>query len=159
VSGSFDGFGSITAWTWDFGDGTVGSGVTATHVYATPGGYTATLTVTDNGNLSNSTSASIVVNPPALPSAPTSLTATALSRSSIRVNWVNSTTNQIEVRIERCTGPGCTNFVQIAAVAGTATTYTDTGLASRTTYTYRVRAHNAAGDSPYSNTASARTKR
>jgi hypothetical protein len=47
----------------------------------------------------------------------------------------------------------------VAVVAGTATTFTDAGLALRTTYTYRVRAHNAFGDSPYSNTASARTKR
>jgi hypothetical protein len=47
----------------------------------------------------------------------------------------------------------------VAAVAGSATTFTDGGLAVRTTYTYRVRAHNPFGDSPYSNTASARTKR
>jgi PKD repeat protein len=158
-SGSFDSFGSISAWTWAFGDGTFGSGVTTTHLYTTPGTYTATLTVTDNGNLSNSTSASIVVNAAALPNAPASLTATALSRSSIRLNWVNRTPTQTEVRIERCTGSNCTNFVQIAAVAGTATTYRDNGRASRTTYTYRVRAHNATGDSPYSNTASARTTR
>ena len=158
-SGSFDAFGVVTAWTWAFGDGTFGTGVTTTHVYSTPGTYAATLTVTDNGNLSNSTSTSIVVNAPALPSAPTGLTATALSRTSIRLNWTNSTTNQTEVRIERCTGSGCTTFVQVAAVAGTATTYTDSGRASRTTYTYRVRAHNVAGDSTYSNTASARTTR
>jgi len=158
-SASSDLGGFITAWTWAFGDGTVGSGASITHVYSTPGTYTATLTVTDNGNLSNSTSAFIVVNAPALPSAPTGLTASALSRSSIRLGWTNTTTNQTEVRIERCTGSGCTNFVQVAAVAGTSTTYTDTGRASRTTYTYRVRAHNAAGDSPYSNTASARTTR
>jgi PKD repeat protein len=158
-SGSTDAFGFITAWTWAFGDGTVGSGAAITHVYSTPGTYTATLTVTDNGNLSNSTSTPIVVNAPALPSAPTGLTATALSRSSIRLNWSNSTTNQSEVRIERCTGSNCTAFIQVAVVAGAATTFTDTGRASRTTYTYRVRAHNVAGDSPYSNTASARTTR
>jgi chitodextrinase len=47
----------------------------------------------------------------------------------------------------------------VATVAGSATTFTDSGLSARTTYTYRVRAHNAAGDSLYSNTASARTRR
>jgi chitodextrinase len=47
----------------------------------------------------------------------------------------------------------------VASVAGTATTFTDTGLASRTTYNYRVRAQNSAGLSPYSKTASARTTR
>jgi hypothetical protein len=60
--------------------------------------------------------------------------------------------------IERCQGSGCTNFVQVAALAGTATTFTNSGLLARTTYRYRVRAHNALGDSSYSNTASARTK-
>jgi hypothetical protein len=47
----------------------------------------------------------------------------------------------------------------VAVLAGTATTFTDNGLEAQTTYRYRVRAHNALGDSPYSNTASARTKR
>ena len=158
-SGSTDAFGTVTSWAWAFGDGTFGVGVTTTHVYSTPGTYTATLTVTDNGNASNTTTASIVVNAPALPSAPASLTATALSRSSIRLQWTNTTTSQTEARIERCRGSGCTNFAQVAVVAGNATAFTDSGLTARTTYRYRVRAHNAAGDSPYSKTASAQTNR
>jgi PKD repeat protein len=92
------------------------------------------------------------------PTAPKSLTATALTRSSIGLKWTNGTTDQTEVQIERCTGSSCTNFTQVAVVAGTATTFTDSGLAKRTTYRYRVRAHSALGNSPYSNIASARTK-
>ena len=96
--------------------------------------------------------------PPAVvPAAPTGLAATTLGRRSIGLNWANGTTNQTEVRVERCTGLGCTTFVQIATLPGTATNYTDSSLANRTTYMYRVRAHNAAGDSAYSNTAGART--
>ena len=91
--------------------------------------------------------------------APGNLTATALTRSSIGLAWTNGTTSQTEVRIERCRGTGCTNFAQVAVLAGTATSFTDKGLAAWTTYRYRVRAHNALGDSAYSNTASARTKR
>ncbi len=159
ASGSFDLGGVITAWTWSFGDGMADAGPIVTHLYSTPGTYNATLTVTDNGGLSNASTISIVVTAPALPSAPAALAATALSRRAIRLNWTNTSADQSEVRIERCTGSGCTNFVQIAAVAGTATTFTDTGRASRTTYTYRVRGHSAAGDSAYSNTASARTTR
>lgn len=35
---------------WDFGDGGVGSGATATHAYASPGTYHAVVTATDSGN-------------------------------------------------------------------------------------------------------------
>lgn len=158
-SASFDLGGVITAWTWSFGDGVVGTGAIVSHTYATAGTYTVTLTVTDNGGLSNAATTSVVVSAPALPSAPTGLTATAVSRRAVRLDWTNTAVGQIDVRIERCLGSGCTNFVQIAVVSGTATTFTDTGRASRTTYTYRVRGRTAAGDSMYSNTASARTAR
>lgn len=50
---STDPDGSIASYTWDFGDGTGATGVTAGHTYATPGVYLVTLTVTDNsGNTS-----------------------------------------------------------------------------------------------------------
>jgi PKD repeat protein len=90
---------------------------------------------------------------------PTNLTATALTRSSIGLEWTNGTTGQTEVRIERCAGSGCTNFAQVAVVAGTATTFTNNGLAAATNYRYRVRALNTLGESPYSNIASAKTSR
>jgi PKD repeat protein len=158
-SASTDLGGFITSWAWNFGDGSTGTGVSTTHVYGTPGTYTATLTVTDNGNATGTASKSILVSAPAPPAAPTGLAATALSGSSIRLVWANASTSQTSVLVERCKGSGCTNFVQVAAAAGTATTFTDAGLASRTTYTYRVRAQNAGGLSPYSNLASARTTR
>jgi PKD repeat protein len=158
-SGSTDLGGFVTAWAWTYGDGATGTGVTATHVYSTPGTYLATLTVTDNGGLSSTASTSIVVAPATPPRAPTDLTAAALSRSAIRLQWTNTDANQREVGIARCRGANCTNFVEVAVVEGTATTFTDTGLAARTVYRYRVRARGTAGDSPYSNVASARTLR
>ena len=45
---SLDGDGSVTSWSWDFGDGTTSTGPQTAHVYATPGTYTARLTVTDD---------------------------------------------------------------------------------------------------------------
>ena len=101
----------------------------------------------------------IVVSAPLPPDAPASLTATALGSSSIGLTWVNLAIDQTEVRVERCRGTGCTAFVQVATLPGTAASFTDAGLAARTTYRYRVRAHNAGGDSAYSNIASARTRR
>jgi chitodextrinase len=93
------------------------------------------------------------------PTAPGDLGATAASSSQINLAWTASTDNVgvTGYRIERCQGAGCTNFAQVAA-AGTGTTYSDTGLSTTTSYTYRVRAIDAAGNlSGYSATASATT--
>ena len=50
---SFDLDGSISAYSWDFGDGNSGTGVSPTHAYSAKGDYTVTLTVTDNDNNTN----------------------------------------------------------------------------------------------------------
>lgn len=55
--------------------------------------------------------------------------------------------------LERCQGAGCSVFTQIATPAGTA--FADSGLSATTSYSYRVRATDAAANlSGYSNTAS-----
>ena len=41
-----------TSWSWDFGDGTRSSGQTASHVYSSPGYFTATLTATNSAGSS-----------------------------------------------------------------------------------------------------------
>lgn len=50
-------------YSWDFGDGNLGTGVSITHTYVTPGFYTATLTVSD-GQASSETSIGIRVDDP-----------------------------------------------------------------------------------------------
>src|SRR6202035_2574378 len=64
--------------------------------------------------------------------------------------------NESGFKIERSTD--AVNFAQIATVATNVTKYSDTTVAAGTTYTYRVRATNSAGDSGYSNTATATTQ-
>ena len=56
--------GTITLYGWDFGDTNLGSGVLTNHAYTSPGSYTAILTVTDNGTLTDTASQSIFVNAP-----------------------------------------------------------------------------------------------
>jgi hypothetical protein len=92
------------------------------------------------------------------PTAPTNLTATAASSSQIGLSWTASTdpAGVSGYKVERCQGANCSNFAQI----GTSTTasYSDTGLTPNSSYSYRVRATDAAGNnSAYSNTATAST--
>lgn len=61
ASGSHDLDGSIMNYTWNFGDGTNGTGINVTHAYTAEGNYTVTLNITDNDGLTNSTSKSIRV--------------------------------------------------------------------------------------------------
>ena len=97
--------------------------------------------------------------PAAAPAAPGSLVARAVSKTRITLSWTDNAGNEAGFRIERCTGAGCTNFTQIAQVGAGVTSFSNSGLRRRTTYSYRVRAFNAGGDSGYSNTASATTPR
>lgn len=63
-SGSRDLDGSILFYSWNFGDGTVGSEISPAHRYATSGTYTATLVVTDNLGLNGTNKAIITINQP-----------------------------------------------------------------------------------------------
>ena len=94
--------------------------------------------------------------PPALPAAPSGLAATAVSRSRIDLAWQDNSANETGFQIERSRSGGA--FSLIATATPGATSHSDTdGLTPNKTYTYRVRAVNAAGSSAYSNTASATT--
>ena len=94
------------------------------------------------------------------PTAPAALTATAASSSQINLSWTASTDNVAVTGylLERCQNPGCSNFVQITSPGGATTSYSDTGLTPGTSFSYRVRATDAAANlSAFSNTASAST--
>jgi chitodextrinase len=92
------------------------------------------------------------------PTNPSNLLATAAGTGAISLTWSASMDNVgvTNYLIERCQGLGCTNFVQIGTISST--TYSDTGLLSATSYSYRVKATDAAGNvSGYSNVSTATT--
>ena len=50
---SADQDGTIASRSWDFGDGSTGTALTATHTYTSAGDYTVTVEATDNGGLTD----------------------------------------------------------------------------------------------------------
>lgn len=56
----------LVEWTWNFGDGAAGTGITTTHTYLTNGELVVTLTVTDACGYSDFYTRTLLVNPPAL---------------------------------------------------------------------------------------------
>jgi fibronectin type 3 domain-containing protein len=104
-----------------------------------------------------SNTASAITQTP--PTAPGNVTAAAVSASQINLSWTasSSTVGLANYIVQRCQGAGCSNFAQIAAPAATA--FSDTGLSSGTSYSYRVQAvDTATNPSPFSNIASAATQ-
>ena len=94
------------------------------------------------------------------PAQPGTLSATAVSTGEVDLSWGGSTDNVgvTGYLVERCSGSGCSNFAQIGTTNGSTVTYKDTTVAASTSYSYRVRATDAAANlSSYSNTATATT--
>lgn len=92
-----------------------------------------------------------------VPAAPTSLTATAASSTQINLAWTDNATNETSYIVERRSPAGTGSYSQITSLAAGSTTFSNTGLTASTQYEYRVAATNAAGNSAYSNAASATT--
>ncbi len=92
------------------------------------------------------------------PAAPGAPSLTVVNETQINVSWAAATDNVgvTGYRVERCLGAGCTNFAQVATPA--TLSFSDTGLAAATTYNYRVRGVDGAGNlGPYSPSAGATT--
>ena len=120
------------------------------------GNYAITAQATDNaGATTNSVAVNITVIEPTPPVPPSALTARALSSTRLKLRWTDNATDESGYKIERSRKNK--PFKEIARLGANATQFTDRNLAAGQKYFYRVRAFNLGGDSPYSNTASAKT--
>ena len=97
--------------------------------------YSCSTTSDDNGN-----STTTVV-----PIAPSNLTGTVASTTQINLSWTDNSTNETGFKIERRTGTSI--YAVVGTVNSDVLTFSDTGLTPSTTYTYRVYAYNAVGNS------------
>lgn len=90
--------------------------------------------------------------------APAGLAVAATGNGAIRMSWniAGGNAQPAGYKIERCAGSRCANFSQVGTSTGNS--HTDAGLSPGTSYSYRIRGFDNAGNSTnYSNVASAVT--
>src|SRR5439155_13015578 len=95
------------------------------------------------------------VTTPAMPAAPSGLAATAVGATQVNLTWTDNANNEDGFKVYRSTDG--VNWVWFASAGQNATAYNWTSATSATTYSFRVTAFNAVGESAPSNTATATT--
>lgn len=91
-----------------------------------------------------------------IPEAPSNLQAAPTSSFIVDLAWADNSYDEDGFRVERKTGADGT-WAEVASVGPDVTAHRDPGLLESTTYFYRVRAYNNAGQSSYSNEAAVTT--
>ena len=92
---------------------------------------------------------------PSAPSTPFNFIGESVSKSVIRLTWA-SLPIAYSWKLER-SPDGASGWQQIAEPSWSTLEWLDSGLATGTTYFYRIRSSNSAGESPYSGVISVRT--
>jgi len=95
-------------------------------------------------------------SPPSSIAAPTNLSASSNSSSSINLIWTDNANNEQNYQVERSLNSS-SGFSVVATLGANSSSYTDNGLTASTTYYYRVQATSGSSSSAYSNTANATT--
>ncbi len=107
-------------------------------------------------SLYSTTATAQLVCPNIPPVAPSGMNAQGISLTQISLGWVDNSNNETSFQIIR-SPTSTTGWINIATPSANVTTYIDTdpSLSCGEGYRYRLRAHNDAGNSLYTNTATA----
>jgi PKD repeat protein len=96
IDQSTDSDGTIAIWSWDFGDGNSSTAQNPTHIYATAGTYTVTLTVIDDDGAIGTTTQSVTVTS----SSGITLSATGYKvkgRHHADLEWSGATSSNVDI--------------------------------------------------------------
>ncbi|TMI22274.1 PKD domain-containing protein [Candidatus Bathyarchaeota archaeon] len=150
VSVSFDGTtsydpdGTVVGYSWDFGDGSTGSGATPTHSYSIAGTYSVKLNVTDNSGSTNVSTQTVTI----IDRSPTiTLTQSATTATSGQAIVITITATDSDGTIATTTvnwGDGTTDTISGPPTTDSHTYSLGTGSSSAT-YTITVTVHDNSG--------------
>jgi hypothetical protein len=117
---------------------------------------TVTLTTNDPDEANITVPVALTITAAAQPpNAPVSLAASTVSSTSANLTWLDGGAGTTNFVVQSKSGTG--SFADLVTLGSGTTSYTATGLTPGSTTTFRVRATNTAGASPYSNEAAVTT--
>ncbi|MEL6134432.1 MAG: PKD domain-containing protein, partial [Bacteroidota bacterium] len=138
--------GNIASYEWDFGDGTIASGITQSHTYTDTGSFTVILVVTDNEGATGDASTVVRVVEDMGLTAPSNLVADNSTAFLVPLTWEDNSEGETGFQILR-------DGNVIASVGANETSYTDTITIFGTPVLYTVVAFDAQESSAPSNAA------
>lgn len=115
--------------------------------------YYKVIAYDSNGNVASSNECSILA---LIPESPSSLNLTVISSTQIDLKWVSNSHNELGFIVQKKIDSGDFENISPALPAGT-TSYSDKMVSTGHTYTYRILAYNALGESAFTNEVSTTT--
>jgi PKD repeat protein len=136
-TGSYDLDGTVVSYSWAFGDGATGAGAVVTHSYSLAKTYTVTLTVTDNGGVTGSTSSPITIGdlPPVVSFTPSPSTANTGQSITLSITVYDPDGTIVSTRVD-----WGDSIVQLysGAITSASHSYTSTGSSTSKIFTIMI---------------------